>query len=117
MKEYDWKEKKERSIALYNNIDTIEGYSSFVIENAYENELKAFFEAIEKGTEPRYSFKKDLAVLDWIDRIEPCIRSFLFSRQRNFQSFPMDASLVNIALHDNNSSFSPDILLFFFNPA
>ncbi len=70
LKEYDWKEKKERSIALYNNIDTIEGYSSFVIENAYENELKAFFEAIEKGTEPRYSFKKDLAVLDWIDRIE-----------------------------------------------
>ena len=70
LKEYDWNKKEEKPVLLYNNIDKIEGYSAFVIENAYENELKAFFEAVENGTEPRYSFKKDLTVLEWIDRIE-----------------------------------------------
>lgn len=68
--EYDWMEKEDVSIDLYGEVDTIEGYSSFVIENAYESELRAFFEETEKGQAPRYSFQKDLATLEWIDKIE-----------------------------------------------
>ncbi|HAP20871.1 MAG TPA: oxidoreductase [Lachnospiraceae bacterium] len=70
LKEYDWKKKAEKSILLYGSVDTVEGYSSFIIENAYERELRAFFDAVENGEKAKYSFQEDLHILDWIDRIE-----------------------------------------------
>lgn len=70
LQEYDWIKKKDLAINLYDKVDTIEGYSSFVIENAYESEFRAFFDEVENGKTPRYSFDKDIISLEWIDKIE-----------------------------------------------
>ena len=58
------------NIKLYDIIDKIENYSSFVIENAYESELEEFFEVINTSKKQRYGFEKDLKVLQLIDEIE-----------------------------------------------
>ncbi|MCM1383952.1 MAG: Gfo/Idh/MocA family oxidoreductase [Lachnoclostridium sp.] len=47
-----------------------EGYSAFVNEYAYINELEAFFQYLEEGKEPEYGFAEDLELLHWIDEIE-----------------------------------------------
>lgn len=70
LKTYDWKEQREKAILLYDNIDMMDGYASFVIENAYEKELKNFFESVECGKPAKYTFEDDLITLEWIDRIE-----------------------------------------------
>lgn len=70
LKEYNWEKREDKAVALYNSVDTIEGYSSFVIENAYENELRNFFEVINGERQPQYSFAEDIATLEWIDRVE-----------------------------------------------
>ena len=70
LKEYNGENKEEKTITLYNSVDTLEGYSSFVIENAYENELRNFFEVVKGEIQPQYSFSDDLITLEWIDRIE-----------------------------------------------
>ena len=48
----------------------IGNYSRFIVENAYLNEIKAFFSAINNEEQPIYDFKKDKEVLSLIDRIE-----------------------------------------------
>ena len=58
------------SVALYENVERAEGYSAFVVENAYYEELAAFFAAIRGEKAARYSFGQDEKVLAWIDRIE-----------------------------------------------
>ncbi len=73
LEEYDWEKKEDVSIDLYDEVDTLEGYSSFVIENAYESELRAFFDEVEKGVKPEYSFARDIVTLGWIDKIEGII--------------------------------------------
>lgn len=70
LKRYDYNNKQEEVIDVYQEIDKQEGYASFVIENAYQNELVAYLKEIsgEKGS--RYSFEDDLRILEWIDKIE-----------------------------------------------
>lgn len=68
--QYDYESKKDNIVELYDVIDKQEGYSSFVIENAYKNEILAFFKQIKDGTEPVYGFSDDKIVLNLIDRIE-----------------------------------------------
>lgn len=63
-------EKKEENITLYEKVDQLDQYSKFVVENAYYNEIVAFFDAITNNIEPIYNFKKDKIILDLIDRIE-----------------------------------------------
>ena len=63
-------EKKEEKILLYNEIQHMEGYSAFVIENAYQNELAAFFEEIFGKTAARYRFEDDLKTIKLMDAIE-----------------------------------------------
>ncbi len=55
---------------LYDHVEHREGYSQVIVENMYLNELDAFLEYLEKGTEPVYGFKQDKEVLDLIDEIE-----------------------------------------------
>lgn len=70
LSEYDIENKKTRSVQLYDKVDTQEGYAAFVIENAYENELRAFIGKIyDKNTE-LYTFEEDLKILELIDEIE-----------------------------------------------
>lgn len=47
-----------------------QGYGASINEYAYRKEIEAFFEVIEKGTEPIYHFEMDAKILAWIDEIE-----------------------------------------------
>lgn len=62
--------KKEETIKLYEEIDQLELYSKFVVENAYYSEIESFFKAIEHQGDLFYSFDEDKKVLRLIDEIE-----------------------------------------------
>lgn len=59
-----------QNISLYDEVDHLKNYSSFVIENAYYNEIVHFFACINGSACPVYSFQKDKVILELIDRIE-----------------------------------------------
>lgn len=67
---YDSVTKTEHNVALYQRAEHQEGYASFVVENAYGEELTAFIEAIEQGKQPVYGFAEDAVTLRLIDKIE-----------------------------------------------
>lgn len=69
LKVYDY-EKVDVVIDLYKEIDQLENYSHFVVENAYYNEITAFFESVNNQKKPIYSFEKDREILKLIDMIE-----------------------------------------------
>lgn len=72
LKEYDINNKVEKSIDLYQNesVEKQEGYASFVVENAYKNEIIAFFDSVNNGVRPIYGFEEDKYILGVIDEIE-----------------------------------------------
>lgn len=70
LKYYNQNSKKIEDIDLYTDVEHVEGYSSFVVENAYYDELVNFIECVEKKSAPKYSFEQDRKILEWIDRIE-----------------------------------------------
>lgn len=55
---------------LYDKILKDSRYSENIVENAYVDEIKAFFDCFENSTTAKYTFEKDKEVLHWIDRIE-----------------------------------------------
>lgn len=67
---YDFEAKQDINLKLYKEIDQLDNYSSFIVENAYSNEIVSFFLAVAEGRTPIYSFEKDRAILRIIDRIE-----------------------------------------------
>lgn len=67
---YDYETKTDVNIQLYKEIDQLDNYSSFVVENAYSSEISCFFKVVTEGEIPIYNFEKDKYVLDIIDRIE-----------------------------------------------
>lgn len=67
---YDYENKKDIEINLYNEIDQLNNYSEFVVENAYYNEIESFFAAVNKIKTPLYNFEKDYETLKIIDEIE-----------------------------------------------
>lgn len=70
LKCYDYERRKEIVVKSYDTVEHLEGYSIFVVENAYKEEIRNFFEVVEKGKKPLYGFEKDLHVLQLIDKIE-----------------------------------------------
>lgn len=70
LKIYDYKNKVNIDVQLYKEIDRLENYSKFVVENAYLNEIVSFFEAVANREEPIYGFEEDKEILKIIDRIE-----------------------------------------------
>lgn len=70
LRQYDIEKKEERKIDLYETIDQMEGYSAFVIENAYQAELEAFVSEVQGNKCAKYSFEQDKEVLKIIDQIE-----------------------------------------------
>lgn len=70
LKVWDVEKRTETHVELYDNVDRLNEYSNFVVENAYYEEIVSFFNAIEKIDEPIYSFEKDKEILRLIDRIE-----------------------------------------------
>ena len=67
--EFEAESKKTIPVRLLENAEHLEGYSSFVVENAYKNEIKEFFDVVLRGKEPPYGFEKDKIILELIDRI------------------------------------------------
>lgn len=68
---FDIEKGEYKKINLYENIIREEGYSNNIVENAYEDELRCFFESIEKKENlGLYSYKKDEKILSLIDKIE-----------------------------------------------
>ncbi|MDD6628175.1 MAG: hypothetical protein PUF03_07990 [Lachnospiraceae bacterium] len=61
----DYSELKNASGTYYNE----PGYSEFVNECAYMNEIKEFFEVV-RGKQPEYTMEKDAQILRTIDEIE-----------------------------------------------
>lgn len=70
LKEYNIENKSEQTINLYEQIDHMNGYNPMIIENAYKSEILDFFEVIEYGKKPIYSFNQDKVILNWIDKVE-----------------------------------------------
>lgn len=70
LREWNIESKTEQVVQLYQNVEHQQGYASFVIENAYADELEAFLMDIDQQKKPSYGFAEDLATLEIIDRIE-----------------------------------------------
>lgn len=72
LKKYDIKNCKEQYINIYKEIDKLQEYSDFVIENAYKNELSCFFDLVcgNNNTSIQYTFQEDFEILKLIDKIE-----------------------------------------------
>ena len=70
LEEYDIEQKKNKSINLYSEVEQRDGYAAFVIENAYENELRAFIGEMNGENVSRHSFREDFAILELINSIE-----------------------------------------------
>lgn len=70
LKWFDPVSKKIEDVELYEHVDQIKGYSSFVVENAYQNEIQEFLKVVQEGAKQQYGFEKDLIILKHIDKIE-----------------------------------------------
>lgn len=67
--EFDVETKKLNSVVLTEETEHIEGYDSFVVENAYKNEIRDFFDVVLNGKAPLYDFEQDQKILRLIDRL------------------------------------------------
>lgn len=62
--------KEKEAIALYESVTRKDGYASFIIENAYMDEVRAFLDEVRGEREAIYSLEEDAEILSWIDKIE-----------------------------------------------
>lgn len=67
---YNYEKKENVNVSVYNTVEHRDGYSPFIIENAYKSEMENFMNVVKNGDTPRYSFEKDKYVLSIIDEIE-----------------------------------------------
>ncbi|MBR4174577.1 MAG: Gfo/Idh/MocA family oxidoreductase [Lachnospiraceae bacterium] len=67
--EFDPEAKKLNPVVLNEAAEHMEGYSSFVVENAYKNEIREFFDVVLNGKTPLYGFEQDKKILELIDRL------------------------------------------------
>lgn len=67
--EFDAEKKKLVAVNLSEQAEHIEGYSAFVVENAYKNEIREFFNVVAGVSHAQYGFEQDLEVLKLIDMI------------------------------------------------
>lgn len=67
---FDFSRKEEQFIQFYDQVDKQDRYTSFIVENAYKNEIIAFFNQVEGKQQPEYTFDDDKYVLTLIDTIE-----------------------------------------------
>ena len=69
-KEFDLDLCEMKELNLYDEISKEEDYNQTIVENAYLEEIKNFFNVLNSSEEPLHSFEKDKYVLDIIDIIE-----------------------------------------------
>lgn len=70
LKNYDFEKKAEYNVDLYHQVEHVDGYASFVVENAYKNEIQDFLHQVKTGEKAVYGFADDLKILRLIDQIE-----------------------------------------------
>ena len=68
--EYDLAAKAERLVLCDDKAHPNENYCTFIIDNAYKNEIIDFLEQIFYAKKPLYSFNEDWTILKLIDRVE-----------------------------------------------
>lgn len=61
--------KELAPVILQEKEEHQEGYAAFVVENAYKNEIKAFFRSMAEGRRAAYGFEEDKKILDILDAI------------------------------------------------
>lgn len=69
LEEYNPKSKQLERILLSEETEHIEGYKAFIVENAYKNEIKEFFEVVLLGKKPIYGFEEDKDIIRLIDEL------------------------------------------------
>lgn len=67
---YDSKKNGLEKVVLDEEGEHREGYRAFIVENAYRNEIREFFDVVFHGKEPIYGFEEDLETLKLIDSLE-----------------------------------------------
>lgn len=65
--EYNADAKKLEGVVLQEVAEHKEGYSAFIVENAYKNEIREFFDVVQGQTKPLYGFEQDKKILEIID--------------------------------------------------
>lgn len=65
--EYNTKKGSLEEVILTEKTEHKEGYSTFIVENMYKNEIREFFDVVLNGKEPQYSFEQDQEILEMID--------------------------------------------------
>lgn len=69
-KEFDFELGEMKELNLYDEISKETDYNQTIVENAYLEEIKNFFNVLNSTEEPLHSFEKDKYILDIIDIIE-----------------------------------------------
>ena len=67
--EFNTNEKQLETVVLTEKTERADGYRSFVVENAYKNEIEEFFDVVLRGKKPLYGFEQDYQTLRLIDTI------------------------------------------------
>ena len=70
LESYDRETDQMKTVSLNEVEEHKDGYRKFVVENAYENEIREFFDVVLKDKVPLYGFEKDLDILEMIDKVE-----------------------------------------------
>ena len=67
---YKRQAKDKVPVQTYESFEHDARYSDNIVENAYGDEIVNFFGVLDGTQQPRWSFEKDKAVLELIERIE-----------------------------------------------
>jgi predicted dehydrogenase len=67
--EFDPESRNLTPVVLNEEAEHRQGYTSFIVENAYRNEIREFFEVVLNGKKPEYGFEQDREILKLIDRL------------------------------------------------
>ena len=67
---YDAGTKEKMPVSTYERFEHNARYSDNIVENAYVDEIVNFFGVLEGRETPRWSFEKDKAVIELIEKIE-----------------------------------------------
>ena len=69
VQEFDPETKKLTPVSLLEKTEHNDNYSTFIVENAYKNEIREFFDVVAKKKDPEYSYEQDKAILKLIDTL------------------------------------------------
>lgn len=68
--QYDADKQEKVAVNTYTTYEHDNRYSDNIVENAYVDELSNFLAVLKGEQQPRYSFEKDLKIIDLMDKIE-----------------------------------------------